>query len=260
MPTPYIGVTGFMRRAEVAHVLEHFTHPTRLFMAGILVSEETIAKSRVPFKTRKVKQPDRHPALADIATIFPSGQSNVLNLVHYSTKEPETLLEQMELITSVAGRSFGGFQLNVEWPRPEVLETYRRRHPGKRIALQVRRNSRSPESLAGLVSRRYQELFDYILVDNSAGTGSPLDPAITGDYLRALREEGVEEYAGLGAAGGLSAKTLPLAGVLADEFPDLCINADLVDLRNASAYASEACRELPPRQAEEEPHAGAKTG
>lgn len=225
MQRPYIGITGFMTQDEVLSVLDAMPASSdRLVMVGVLASQKTI------FLGLQNKWPNRYPGPNDIAAIFPN-HPLVLNFVHYNTKEPETLLEQMLRVTELGGPNFQGFQLNVKWPSPQVLEEYRRQHPGMRIVLQVgggafKAVNDSPQILAAKVADEYDGLADYLLLDPSGGFGKPFDTARAREFLNALRERGVERFLGLGVAGGLSPTTLNLVEPLVDDFQALSIDAE----------------------------------
>ena len=119
MQRPYVGITGFMTQGEALSVLNSISVSTdRLIMIGVLASQKTV------FWGMQNKWPNRYPTPKDISGIFPSHPFS-LNLVHYNTKEPETLLEQMLGVTRLGGPNFQGFQLNVKWPSPIVVGVIR---------------------------------------------------------------------------------------------------------------------------------------
>lgn len=252
MSTPYIGITGFMSRKDAEEAWNRFSHPDRLLMIGVLANNKTVEQLTQD-------QPQRYPHIADIATIFPTKgtiRPNILNLIHFNTSDTSTLAYHLEVLTSIAGRSFGGFQLNVPWVDPNILQTYRKRHPGKKIVLQIRR-SFSPRKAAELIAERYARLFDYLLIDQSLGTGRKLKVGRTRKYLQCFREVGVEEYAGLVISGGVCAQTAPsLVGPLVDEFPNLSVDMegrirdkyDRLDVEKASAAVDELSAVFSPAQ------------
>ncbi|MDP3726249.1 MAG: hypothetical protein Q8R36_03570 [bacterium] len=236
-----------MSQSEALSVLDSVPSSSRrLVMIGVLASQKTV------FLGGANKWPNRYPNLGDIAGIFPV-HSLALNLVHYNTKEPETLLEQMLVVTRWGGPNFEGFQLNVAWPRPRILEKYRRRHGNMYIVLQIgggafKKIGDSPLRLAKKVIGEYKGLVDYVLLDPSGGYGKPFDSERIREYLVALREEGAERFIGLGVAGGLSPTTLNLVEPLVKDFPEVSIDAegrlrdgnDKLDVSVAKKYVSKA--------------------
>lgn len=247
MRKPYVGITGFMSQGEVLSVLDVVSSSShRLVMIGVLASQKTV------FLGETNKWPNRYPNLGDIAGIFPV-HSLALNLVHYNTKEPETLLEQMLEVTKWGGPNFEGFQLNVAWPRPQILEKYRCSHGNMKIVLQVgggafKKIDDSPIKLAKKIVNEYEGLVDYLLLDPSGGHGKLFDSERVREYLVALREEGAERFIGLGVAGGLSPTTLNLVEPLIKDFPEISIDAegrlrdgdDKLDVDVAKKYVSKA--------------------
>ncbi|MBI1984885.1 MAG: hypothetical protein HYS60_02110 [Candidatus Wildermuthbacteria bacterium] len=207
-------------------------------MIGVLASLKTM-------RGIQNKWPNRYPAMDKIAGIFPD-HPLALNLIHYNTKEKDTLGDQLVAMTEFGGTNMHGFQLNIAWPSLDVLREYRKEHATKQIVLQVGEHAfemvnHSPEQLALRVAE-YDGMVEYVLLDPSGGYGKPFDPALARDYLLALKAQNLGM--GFGVAGGLSPTTLDLVRPLAKEFPDLSIDAegrlrtpeDHLDLGVASDY------------------------
>lgn len=243
MKKPYIGITGFMSYDEVMFVLRQLHDVScRLIMVGVLASLKTL-------RGLPNKWPNRYPAVLKIFDIF-SIHDLALNLIHYDTKEPETLREQLVEMTRLAGGNLHGFQLNIAWPSLAILQEYRREYPDKKFVLQVGGHAfemvgHSPDRLAGKVSE-YEGVADYVLLDPSGGYGKPFNPERARDYLFALKAKHLSM--GLGVAGGLSPSTLDLVEPLVKDFPDLSIDAegrlrtkdDHLDLEVATEYVCKA--------------------
>ncbi len=218
----------------------------RLVMIGVLASQTTV------FLGLKNKWPNRYPNPSDIASIFPNHHL-ALNLIHYNTKESDTLLKQMLEVTELSGSNFQGFQLNVAWPSPLVLEGYRREFGNMKIVLQVggyafKKIGNSPVNLARKVVGEYHGLVDHLLLDPSGGFGKPFNTELAREYLDELRGQGAENFLGLGVAGGLSPTTLNLVEPLVQDYPELSIDAegrlrdenDRIDQSIAKEYVSKA--------------------
>jgi len=214
-----------MSRNEALSVLDVVPESSeRLVMIGVLVSQKIISLGLDNSRSH------RYPYPSSVAGIFPD-HPLALNLIHYNTKQPETLLQQMLKVTVFGGPNFDGLQLNVAWPSPKVLEMYRKAYGGARIVLQVgggafKKIDNDPTNLALKVKHEYAGLVDYLLLDPSGGLGKPFDTELAREYLEELRGVGVEEYIGLGVAGGLSPTTLNLVEPLVHDFPNLCIDAE----------------------------------
>lgn len=220
-PKPYIGITGFMSHSQVLSLFRAIPkHTDRLIMVGVLASSQTIRG--IPNKW-----PNRYPRPTELGNIF-IDHPLALNLIHYNTKEKETLFDQMQEVRSLAGPHCHGFQLNIAWPDPEVLMKVAMQSKRPIIVLQVGGHalemvSHSPIVLADKVEQ-YKGLIDYVLLDPSGGLGTPLNPHIAQLYLQILSSKNLGM--GLAVAGGLSASTLHLIEPLAKEFPDVSIDAE----------------------------------
>ncbi len=221
MKAPYIGVTGFMKRDETEKIFSYLSKfGRRRVMIGVLASQKTL-------RGLPHRRPNRYPGLEDMKEIFPYHPWG-LNLIHYNTKEPETLIDQLIAVT-VAAKYADGIQLNHAWPNPDVIREYKKAFFRNQFVLQVGSRAfemigHSPELLAGKIAREYP-VVDYVLLDPSGGEGRALDPHELRRYLQELARLNLD--IGLGVAGGLCAETLTalIAPIKAD-FPDISIDAE----------------------------------
>ena len=216
---PYIGVTGFMSNAEVSAALTLVPHDSvRRLMVGILMSYQTLSNDRNEL-------PNRYPKKEEITDIFVD-HPQALNLIHYRTDHPETLLEQLIYITELAGPHLDGFQLNIAWPPIPQLKAYREAYPDTFLVLQISSNAlartKSTEQFEALVCS-YSGAIDAILIDSSDGKGEPFDAMQCVEYLHAAH---ACRPFGLGVAGGLGPNTLHLLDLLIEGFPELSIDAE----------------------------------
>ncbi|MBI2609858.1 hypothetical protein HYW53_01635 [Candidatus Giovannonibacteria bacterium] len=219
---PYIGVTGFMTPQEVRLIQRQFDKTSiRKLMVGVLVSSKTL-------KGLTNKYPRQFPSVGRVCEIFQNHHCSV-NLIHYSSDKPDSLCEQLLTLVDVGGENLTGFQLNIAWPKIGELEKFRAITDFKfRIVLQVGReallgiNCGASEKVAEHLMR-YADLIDDVLIDESAGTGKPLDVERTMEYFQEFREKGIE--IGFGMAGGLGPETLYLVERVRDKFPDISFDA-----------------------------------
>jgi hypothetical protein len=246
-PQPYIGITGFMTTGEINEVLDVLPRGTnRQVMVGVLVSSKTLRG--IPNKW-----PQRYPKPDELSQIF-TERREALNLLHFNTKEPEHLLEDMLLAQSMAGPNCHGFQLNIAWPDKEVLKQYRNRkpeHASQRgvVVLQVGGKAldecgRDAAKIAARV-HEYEYLADYVLIDPSGGIGQEFDV----DFARQcfIELESQTTYMGYGIAGGLHVGNLDRLTSLLGDF-SFSIDAegklrnteDNLDVAVARAYLSGA--------------------
>lgn len=215
---PYIGVTGFMSKDEVNEALKIVPDSGYYLMVGVLMSSKTLGG-------RTNKWPNRYPKKESISNIFINSQKT-LNLIHYSTDQPEMLCQQLMTITKLAGPHLDGFQLNMAWPPHSELRMYYEAHPEKILILQIGNKAlleiESLERFRELLEF-YQPMISGVLIDESGGTGKLLDINRATYYLQAASE--VIDLQ-LGVAGGLHAKTLDCITPLAEKFPGLSIDAE----------------------------------
>ncbi len=247
MKQSYVGITGFMSKNEIQSVLDSMPQDSnRLLMVGVLASLKTL-------RGEKTKWPNRYPGVGRISEIFVRNR-RALNLIHYNTKEPESLAEQLVEMTKLGGENFEGFQLNLTWPSHDAILAYHKVCGGKFIVLQIGGKAMKkdgvtdylPKELAEKVSW-YEHLVDYVLLDPSGGYGIPFDTGKARTYLDALK--GYNLDLSLGVAGGLSPTTLNLVEPLLADFPDLSWDAegklrdkeDNLDIKEAREYVQKSC-------------------
>lgn len=246
---PYIGITGFMTKEEVMDVLKEAPLMTnRLVMIGVLMS----FKGLLGIQNNQL---NRYPKVSRIADIFPDNDyHNTLNLIHYQTKEMDTIVRQLNLVTKFGGENMHGFQLNIAWPSPIDLTVYRKEYPEKIIVLQIgeqafKEANYLPEKLVRKIAE-YEGIADYILLDQSGGRGKPFNLNYMRSCLFSIREKNIG--IGLGVAGGLNPTSLNILRPLVKEFPDLSIDAedgirdenDCLDLHLTREYIQKASRIL----------------
>jgi hypothetical protein len=222
-PTPYIGVTGICKKSEVEAIVRDLALESHAkLMLGTLVSHKTLHGGV------SASHPERYPLPQRLHSLM-SSDRRVLNLIHFNTKEPEFLFEDLLHAQQVAGPLCHGFQLNMTWPDAKVLARYKEaHHRGSNIlVLQCGRRAlgevdHSPEMLLERV-RHYQGLVEYVLIDTSGGEGKPFDISKTLDYFESL--EKIDDIC-FGVAGGLGVHTLFRLLRLWRKFPCFSIDAE----------------------------------
>ena len=242
--TPYIGITGFTTREEVAEVVRSLpSSPPRLLMCGVLLSNSLLAGN-------VSDAPGRCPAPDAIAGIF-SDDPRCLNLVHYRPRSVEGLVDVLARATEVSGPNCHGVQINATrgapWPDTRALREFRDRCQPGRVVLQVGGEAMaSVNGNAAEIARRcaeYQGIVDDALVDASEGMGLPLDANRTAQYLGAIAD--AAPGIGLVVAGGLHPDNLAMllspllprwAGVSIDAEGRLRGAEDQLSITTANAY------------------------
>lgn len=213
---PYIGVTGFMSRAEVVEALAVIPQESKWrLMVGVLMSSKTLAGQRNKWSGRFPKR----EAVADIFVYDP----RVLNLVHYSTDDPDTLFVQLDAVMKLAGPNCDGLQLNVAWPASSHLEDFYEAYHDKFLVLQLGSKALlqagTVDKFVDLVGG-YTPMINAILLDPSGGLGKPFDPEKVAEYVRGIPASWISPpYGfGIGIAGGLGPSSLYLLDPLLREF------------------------------------------
>ncbi len=243
MPRPYIGITGFMNAQEVDTVLRAVPKDfARLVMIGVLMSNKTLYGV-------KNKYPNRYPGLETLWNIF-SNDERALNLIHFSTDHPDTLYSDLCRAQELAGPNCHGFQLNMRWPDPAVVERYRLKVPfrKKTIVLQCGAGALSAKQLVDRLDQ-YYGLIDYVLLDESGGTGKEFDGEKLVDLVHCIKS--TLPNVGVGVAGGLCASSVdrlsPLQGwvnISVDAEGKLRDENDNLMLREAVKYLFAAAEVL----------------
>lgn len=217
----YVGITGFTSRDEVTEVLPH-SKLEKPIMIGVLATETTLRGRQ------KKNNPNRYPKIGSISGIFPKKSPSVLNLVHYSTKDDQTLLAQLVDLTEIAGTNLDGIQLNMTWPKISSIAGYKKEYPQNKIILQVGPHALSaikysPELLLGKI-KDYKQWIDGVLIDFSGGIGKPLDTERAMTIVTLLK--GNISTIGVVIAGGISPLTINRIRPIIEKFPDLGIDAE----------------------------------
>ena len=216
METPYIGITGFMKREQVESVLMDLSLPPGYkLMVGVL------ARGNHYFDTDcggQVKKPPRHPKTIDLPKIFINDE-RCLNLIHLHVPDNANHASDMYVliynyiqICREANVRLDGFQLNMNLPDPEDLFEIRDSNPDLKIVIQLNskviNRFKTPTSLAKRL-RQYAGIANYLLFDKSAGQGKLLNTDEANEYICAFDELHLPTLFGLGFAGGLSANNFP---------------------------------------------------
>ncbi len=178
-------------------------------MVGVLVNGHTLSGER------SSKFEVRYPKIRELSKIL-NPHRRVLNLVHYSTHEKDTLGTQLMDVMRLTGNYLDGFQLNVAWPEPVSLNITR----GMRMVLQlgsgaIKAMDANPEAIAERLDQ-YDGLITDVLIDRSGGRRQPFDIHETIALFEAIRARHPE--LALGVAGGLCKNKVPNLSLLRDKF------------------------------------------
>lgn len=261
LPKPYVGITGVVS-AQEAEDVEHdfnsagFVNTTPQEMIGVLVSLKTL--HGLPAENR------RYPPVNKLMEIFSAVcGADVLSMVHYNSREHDTLAEQVEQVFEKLYDSPDGerlcraVQLNVVWPKVEQVKRMKTHLPELQIVLQLSQAAMegyTPGDIAARV-REYGNVLSYVLIDPSGGRGLEFDQHYSVQVYRALRA-GEQEFT-IGFAGGFSPRNVERrvrAIIKQVGHRDFCIDAegalrdklsqkygdDVLNLRYTRVYARRA--------------------
>lgn len=129
---PYIGITGFTNKEETLALADCIPESSkRLLMVGVLANQLTL---------QGLWNDNRHPKVEKIKDIF-LDHPLTLNIIHYHTRNIDTLYEQLLYLTKFGGHNLHGFQLNFAWPYIDDLRKYRSKYPEKLLVLVITRDA-----------------------------------------------------------------------------------------------------------------------
>ncbi|MBW3018948.1 hypothetical protein KY329_02065 [Candidatus Woesearchaeota archaeon] len=200
MKKPYVGITGPVTVSEVDAICTQFSDArlTRNHcntpMLGFLVSYKTLNGQEVANR--------RYPAFEFIPELVESTSRRVLPMIHYNSKEQDTLARQVaRIFQDIPGHAL---QLNVVWPDIAQVKLIREQFPEMDIVFQASRkvlDGRSPPLIAEGI-KNYGDSIDYVLIDPSDGRGKPFDVQASLEIYNALREQC--PHLTIGFAGGFT--------------------------------------------------------
>ncbi len=231
MKRPYIGITGFTAKDEVAAALSQIkAYPggfgEYLFMNGVLVSHGTL--KGLPHKNPQLQK--RYPEASRSGRLFPDSE-DVLNLYHYNTPHRQ-FVPELEKLIQYGGAYLDGFQLNLAWPDPRELQKFREAGHAQTIVLQIGKHAfakvdNDPKKLTEKIKAEYIDLVDYILLDPSGGWAKELDVDVMRGYIRELYHQLIQERIMIGFAGGITWYNQPKIVVpLVSEFKGLSMDLE----------------------------------
>lgn len=210
--------------------------PNRKVMIGVMAHPLILNPDiQVPEVVRKELQ-ETLPAREQLAGGF-IDDPDVFNTIHYADlygpngpweagASPD-IYKNLKLCVQYGGENLHAIQLDVTWPSASELKRFKSEHPDIAIVLQIGRfaikaTGNDPSELVNRL-REYGNSIDYVLLDMSMGKGKEMDSAPLLAQLRQIRNE--LPYLGLAVAGGLGPDSADLLKSIAQEFPDISVDA-----------------------------------
>jgi len=224
--------------ALAADLREYRKNPDRKIMIGVMTHPIMLDPESFPEEVfREVSR--EFPLREQMAAAF-TDDPDVLNTLHYADLYgPEgrqweagaspNVLENLELCVEYGGENLHAIQLDVTWPEPSAIKAFKEKYPDILIILQVGKFAmdavaNDPQKMVDLL-REYDGSVDFVLLDMSMGKGKSIGTG--SDVL--LRQLNLIQYElpglGLAIAGGFGPGSMDSLKPIADEFPDIAIDA-----------------------------------
>lgn len=174
---PYVGITGPVNVQETKDICKEFSDAgysmvsSHIPMLGFLVSYDTLNGQKI--------QNRRYPPTNALPELFKATNGRVLTMVHYTSKELDTLSNQVAKIFDGVYKNglCRAIQLNIVWPDIEQVSKIKKQYPDMQIVLQVSHKAmdgKTPNQITKRI-RDYGDLISYVLIDPSGGRGIPFN-------------------------------------------------------------------------------------
>lgn len=206
----YVGITGPINIQETREICREFSEAGYTMntphtpMLGFLVSYKTL--NGQPTKNR------RYPPVKGLPELLQATDGRVLTMVHYNSKEMDTLSNQIAQIFDGVYEDglCRAIQLNIVWPNINQVAKIKEQFPDMRIVFQASHKAmdgRTPSQIAEGV-RAYRDSLSYVLIDPSGGRGVPFDLESSVAIYSELREQCPDLT--IGFAGGFTGENVAL--------------------------------------------------
>ncbi|MFA6461960.1 MAG: hypothetical protein WCV90_06880 [Candidatus Woesearchaeota archaeon] len=173
----YVGITGPVSVQETRDICKEFSEVVysmdspHIPMLGFLVSYKTLNEQ--PTQNR------RYPPINALKDLLRATDKRVLTMVHYNSKEVDTLSTQVaQIFNGIYEEGLcKAIQLNIVWPDIGQVDRIKEQHPDMQIVFQASHKAmegKTPNQIATGV-RCYGDSISYVLIDPSGGRGMPFD-------------------------------------------------------------------------------------
>jgi len=226
---PYIGITGPMNVQETKDICREFDEAgysmesPHIPMLGFLVSYKTL--------NGQTTQNRRYPSANSLPKLLKATDGQVLTMVHYHSKETNTLSNQVaEIFDGIYENGLcRAIQLNIVWPEIDQVARIKEQHPELQVVFQASHKAmdrKTPNQIAKRV-RDYGDSISYILIDPSGGRGMPFNLESSVAIYSELREHCPDLT--IGFAGGFTGENVVprLRKIIQQtKVEDFCIDAE----------------------------------
>jgi hypothetical protein len=225
MNIPYIGVTDFTNRTQVERAKAAIpTGVDRRLHVGAMTSYKVIHGIPTSKGWENVWLNER--GLRELFTDDP----DVYNVIHYAdyghteTERAPTSVEDLLKAWDQCGPYVHAMQLDMVWPRVEMLEEFLHCRPACQLVLQVSTNAIKEGGQFWYDNlRHYKGLVEYVLVDTGMGRGTTFDPTEIIKTLNAVTWNFTKKQ--LAVAGGLGPDTYQNLKPILNEYPEISCDA-----------------------------------
>jgi len=170
---PYVGVTGPVTAQETKDICREFSQAgytmeiSHIPMLGFLVSYKTLCGQ--PTQNR------RYPLVNTLSDLLRATDQKVLTMVHYNSKEINTLSNQVaQIFDGIYEEGLcGAIQLNIVWPDINQVAKIKELYPEMQIVFQASHHAMDGKKANQVAEgiKMYGNSLSYVLIDPSGGRG-----------------------------------------------------------------------------------------
>jgi len=241
----YIGITGIVSREE-SEITSSLNCDFKKLMVSVLVTKKTLNQCYS-------KSFNRYPLTCEIKNLF-IRDSQVMNMISFSTDDDDSLLEDMIVLTGLGGRNLHGLRISNQWPKLETFIRFKEMFPNISLALQIDAKAigilKNDNRLLVQKVRDYSPYVDFFFID-LGGDVSKLVNVDRFHYLVfLLRSNKVSKDIIL--SGGFNDQNVSMVKNIVRKFPKIGINAeaglrgqnDFLDMKKVQKYIANASKIL----------------
>jgi len=207
---PYVWITGPVNVQETQDICRKFSEEEysmetpHIPMLGFLVSYKTLNEQST--------QNRRYPPIRDLPKLLQATGGKVLTMVHYNSKEPDSLSDQVFKIFNEIYETdlCRAIQLNIVWPNINQVTKIKEKYPDMQIVFQASHRAMDGKTPTQITKgiKEYGNLINYVLIDPSGGRGLEFDL----DSSISLYSKLMEQCPNLiiGFAGGFTGENVSL--------------------------------------------------
>jgi len=199
----YVSVTAGKNINEVKAVLDGFK-TAGYFLDDKLVPAIGIQVSEKSLNGIKMKN-FRFAEFKDIPSFMESIKGNVMPVIHYNTRNLETLSEQISRVFENIYDDCKFLQLNVVFPEVAYIGMIKDRFPDLKISLQVDYRDKDIDTVIEKLLP-YGDCLNYILIDPSIGRGLGFDVEYSTTLYSRIKD--IRPDYGVVFAGGFSGENV----------------------------------------------------